>query len=136
MQKRRVFDVSAAERTQIFEDYWETGGLRFRGCFEDLITSKTANNEAANFLKSKIRDVVQDPETADKLATIDHPYGAKRPPIDTNYFETFNRDNVALIDLRADPIERITAAGVKTTRTEHSLDIIRRLTGKNVACWP
>jgi cation diffusion facilitator CzcD-associated flavoprotein CzcO len=72
---------------------------------------------------------VKDPETAEKLANIDHPYAAKRPPIDTDYFETFNRDNVALVDVRAEPIEEITPRGIRTHTAEYPLDIIVFATG-------
>jgi len=87
----------------LYEAAWDTGGLRFRGIFRDLVTSNEANATAVAFLKDKIRKIVKDPATAEKLADIDHPYAAKRPPIDTDYFETFNRDNVMLVDVRADP---------------------------------
>jgi cation diffusion facilitator CzcD-associated flavoprotein CzcO len=65
---------------------------------------KAANDTAAEFLKAKIREIVKDPHR-EAAADIDHPYAAKRPPIDTDYFETFNRDNVTLVDVRTDPIE-------------------------------
>ena len=74
--------------------------LAFPGDFQDLITNKEANDTASVFLKNKIREVVEDPETAKVLSDIDHPFAAKRPPIDTHYFEAYNRDNVSLVDLR------------------------------------
>ena len=92
-------EVSKEERQNMFEAAWAVGGLRFRGVFSDLLTSQKANTAAANFIKSKIRQKVTDPTTADKLTNIDHPYAAKRPPIDTLYFETFNKDHVKLVDL-------------------------------------
>ena len=112
--RRKAFDVSDAERQAIYEAAWEKGGLQFRASFHDMLLDKAANDTAAEFIKRKIREIVKDPKTAQALADIDHPYAAKRPPIDTNYFETFNRDNVTLVDLRAEPIERITPAGIKT----------------------
>jgi cation diffusion facilitator CzcD-associated flavoprotein CzcO len=127
--ERKVFDVTPEERQKIYEAAWEKGGLQFRACFQDLMVNKDANDTAAEFLKSKIREIVKDPKTADALADIDHPYATKRPPIDTNYFDTFNRDNVTLVNLRADPIERITPAGIKTRDAEHKLDIIVFATG-------
>ena len=129
INERKVFDVTPEERAEIYESAWEKGGLQFRGCFQDLMVNKSANDTAVEFLKKKIREIVKDPKTADALADIDHPYATKRPPIDTNYFETFNRDNVTLVDLRADPIERITATGIKTRDAEHELDIIVFATG-------
>jgi cation diffusion facilitator CzcD-associated flavoprotein CzcO len=122
--------VSPEERLAVYEKAWQTGGLRFRGTFRDLVTSNEANATAVAFLKDKIRRIVKDPATAEKLADIDHPYAAKRPPIDTDYFETFNRDNVVLVDVRADPIERITPNGIRTkSGAEYPLDIIVFATG-------
>ena len=88
---RSRFDVTPEEREAIYEAAWEKGGLQFRATFRDLLVDKAANDTAADFIRSKIREVVKDPATAAKLADIDHPYAAKRPPIDTDYFETFNR---------------------------------------------
>src|SRR5688500_3160869 len=134
--KRKAFDVSDADRQAIYEAAWEKGGLQFRASFYDMLLDKKANDTAAEFIKRKIREIVKDPKTAQALADIDHPYATKRPPIDTNYFETFNRDNVALVDLRADPIERITPAGIKTRSREHALDIIVFATGFDAMTGP
>jgi cation diffusion facilitator CzcD-associated flavoprotein CzcO len=134
---RSVFDVSADERKRLYEAAWEKGGLQFRTTFRDLTVDKAANDTAAEFLKQKIRDTVADPVTAEKLADIDHPYAAKRPPIDTNYFEAFNRENVSLVDVRSDPIEAITPTGVRlTSGAEHSLDIIVFATGFDAMTGP
>jgi cation diffusion facilitator CzcD-associated flavoprotein CzcO len=135
--ERKVFDVSAEERQAIYEAAWEKGGLQFRASFQDLLVDKAANDTAAEFLKAKIRQIVKDPETARKLADIDHPYAAKRPPIDTNYFETYNRDNVTLVDVRATPIERISPKGIVTSDgREHELDIIVFATGFDAMTGP
>ncbi|MFZ2157320.1 MAG: NAD(P)/FAD-dependent oxidoreductase, partial [Bradyrhizobium sp.] len=138
--ERKVADVTPEERQAIYEAAWATGGLQFRATFFDLLTDKAANNTAAEFLKARIRAIVKDPATAAVLANIDHPYAAKRPPIDTDYFETFNRPNVSLVDLRADPIERITPAGIKTRGKnggrEHPLDIIVFATGFDALTGP
>ena len=105
------------ERQAIYEAAWEKGGLQFRATFHDLLVDKAANDTAADFIKRKIREIVKDPATAANLADIDHPYAAKRPPIDTDYFETFNRDNVTLVDVRADADRaRSRPAGIRTTR--------------------
>ena len=126
----RVFDVDEEERRAIMEKAWEKGGLRFRGCFQDVLVSRAANDEVAEFIKSKIRETVKDPETARILSSFDHPYAAKRPPIDTDYFETFNRDNVTLVDIRADPVARITPTGIELeSGATHDLDIIVFATG-------
>lgn len=133
---RSVFDVTPEERQAIYEKGWQKGGLQFRAAFRDITTDKKANDTAANFIRDKIRQIVKDPKTAELLADIDHPYAAKRPPIDSNYFETFNRDNVELVDVRSAPIEEITATGVRTRDAEYDLDIIVFATGFDALTGP
>ncbi|MCC6720494.1 MAG: NAD(P)/FAD-dependent oxidoreductase [Acetobacteraceae bacterium] len=134
---RRVFDVDAAERERIFEEGWARGGLQFRAAFHDLLVDQAANDEAASFIKRKIRAVVADPATAALLADIDHPFAAKRPPIDSDYFEAFNRDNVRLVDVRADPIAAVTPGGVRlASGREFALDIIVFATGFDAMTGP
>jgi len=134
--ERKAFDVDEAERQAIYEAAWEKGGLQFRAIFQDLLVDKAANDTAAEFIRNKIRQIVKDPETAAKLANIDHPYAAKRPPIDTDYFETFNRRNVALVDVRATPIERIVPDGIRTREGDYPLDIIVFATGFDAMTGP
>lgn len=136
IEDRSVFDVTPEQRQALYEAAWETGGLQFRATFRDLLVDKAANDTAAQFIRNKIRQIVKDPLTAEKLADIDHPYAAKRPPIDTNYFETFNRDNVSLVDVRAAPIEAITPAGIRTRQAEYNLDIIVFATGFDAMTGP
>ena len=133
---RSVWDVSAEEREALYEAAWDKGGLQFRATFRDLLVDKQANNTAAEFLKRKIRGIVQDPKTAELLADIDHPYAAKRPPIDDNYFATFNRPNVRLVDVRSAPIERITPTGIVTAAGDYPLDIIVFATGFDAMTGP
>ena len=98
---------------------------------------KKANDTAREFLVNKIRKTVKDPETAEKLANIDHPYATKRPPIDSDYFEAYNRDNVALVDVRSDPIKEITPTGIRLeSGAEHELDIIVFATGFDAMTGP
>ena len=136
VEDRSVFDVSEEERQAIYEAAWAKGGLQFRAAFRDLLADKAANDTASAFLKAKIRGIVRDPRTAALLADIDHPYAAKRPPIDTGYFEAFNRDNVALVDVRADPIERILPDGLRTGHAEFKLDVIVFATGFDAMTGP
>ena len=136
IEDRSVWDVSAEERLAIYEAAWAKGGLQFRAAFRDLLVDKAANDTAAEFLKAKIREIVQDPATAEALAAIDHPYAAKRPPIDSDYFATFNRPNVALVDLRRAPIKRITPRGIRTAEAEYPLDIIVFATGFDAMTGP
>ena len=134
--RRKALEASEEERQAVYEAAWQKGGLQFRASFQDLVLDKAANDTAAEFIKRKIREIVKDPKTAQALADIDHPYAAKRPPIDTGYFETFNRDNVALVDLRAEPIERITPAGIRTRAKEYALDVIVFATGFDAMTGP
>ena len=136
IENRSVFDVSDEERQKVFEAAWERGGLQFRAGFRDIIENVKANSTAAEFVKGKIRQIVKDPETAGLLADIDHPYAAKRPPIDSNYFETFNRDNVTLVDVRKSPIEAILPTGLRTKDAEYPLDIIVFATGYDAMTGP
>ena len=126
---RRATQTEEDERQSIYEAAWEKGGLQFRATFDDLLLDEEANATAANFIREKILAAVEDPVKAEILSTIDHPFAAKRPPIDSFYFETYNRTNVDLIDLRATPIERITERGVQTSTREVELDILVFATG-------
>jgi cation diffusion facilitator CzcD-associated flavoprotein CzcO len=136
IEQRLAVETPPEERETIYEAAWERGGLQFRAAFQDMMIDKKANDTAADFIKRKIRSIVRDPETAAILSDIDHPYAAKRPPIDTNYFETYNRPNVKLVDLRAAPIERISPAGLCTTQAEYPLDIIVFATGFDAMTGP
>jgi len=137
IEDRSVHDVSEEELRTILEKAWERGGLQFRANFRDVLLDETANVKLADFVKDKIRATVHDTATAETLSAIDHPYAAKRPPIDTGYFEAFNRDNVTLVDVRTDPIERITPTGIRlqSGRT-FDLDIIVFATGFDAMTGP
>ncbi|HMC52504.1 MAG TPA: NAD(P)/FAD-dependent oxidoreductase, partial [Acidimicrobiales bacterium] len=128
---KSAMEVTEEERQATYERLWaEEGGFKFiYGSYNDLLFNETANDTAADFIRSKIRQIVRDPVTAEKLVPNDYPYGTKRPPIDTDYFETFNRDNVALVDLRETPISDITPAGLRTTGAEYDLDVLVFATG-------
>jgi len=129
IDERSALKTPPQERQALYEAAWQTGGLRFRAAFRDLLVDKAANDTAATFIRNKIREIVKDPATAAKLSDFDHPYASKRPPIDTDYFETFNRENVELVDVRAAPIEEITPRGIRTRDAEYPLDIIVFATG-------
>lgn len=98
--------------------------------------NKAANDTASDFIRAKISSIVKDPETARKLTPTDHPFASKRPPIDSFYFETFNRDNVALVDLKATPIIEITADGIRTSDAEYPFDVIVFATGFDALTGP
>ncbi|WP_281417388.1 flavin-containing monooxygenase [Plastoroseomonas hellenica] len=133
---RSALEVTPEERQALYEQAWEKGGLQFRATFRDLLVDKAANDTAVDFLKAKIRAIVKDPKTAALLTAFDHPYATKRPPIDTDYFETYNRDNVTLVDVRTAPIERITPGGIRTRDAEYPLDIIVFATGFDAMTGP
>ena len=136
ISERLVSDVNEDERNEIYEKAWEKGGLQFRATFQDLVTNLDANNTAAEFIKQKIRKTVLNKKFADILSDIDHPYAGKRPPIDSHYFEAFNRDNINLVDLRADPIKHIDEKGIKTNQNHFDLDIIVFATGYDAMTGP
>ena len=136
ISEQSALDATPEERAKVYEAAWEKGGLQFRGVYHDLLSDLTANATAAEFIRAKIRSIVKDPATAATLSDIDHPYAAKRPPIDSDYFETFNRANVSLVDVRAAPIERITPRGIRTRDAEYPLDIIVFATGFDAMTGP
>ena len=133
---RLVSDVNSVEMNNIYEKAWEKGGLQFRAVFNDLVTNLEANNTASDFIKNKINKTVLNKNFASILSDIDHPYAGKRPPIDSNYFETYNRDNVNLIDLRRDPIKCINKKGIETEKNYFNLDIIVFATGYDAMTGP
>ena len=125
-----AMSVSAAEREAVFQRAWdEGGGFRYMfGTFSDIATDPDANEAAAAFVRGKIAQIVKDPETARKLTP--RSYYAKRPLCDSGYYATFNRPNVALVDLKETPIREITATGVVTDDgVEHALDVLIFATG-------
>ena len=128
--ERSALEVSAEERLETYEDLWAKGGTTFLyGTFNDIRTDRRANDTAAEFIRSKIRGIVNDPETRENLLPTDHPFGSKRTLIDTNYFETYNRENVELVDIRHSPIQEITPKGIRTEDDEFEFDIIVFATG-------
>ena len=127
---RSAVSVSPEERTREYERMWDHGSNQaFLTCFNDLMISQESNDTAAEFVRGKIRQIVKDPEVAELLCPKDHPIGARRLCVGTDYYETFNRPNVTLVDVRAAPITEITAKGIKTGDKEYELDIIVFATG-------
>ena len=136
ISSRLVSDVNEEEMNEIYEKAWEKGGLQFRATFNDLVTNIEANKTASEFIKGKIRKTVSNKKFANILSDIDHPYAGKRPPIDSHYFEAFNRDNINLIDLRSDPILQINQKGIQTKENHFDLDIIVFATGYDAMTGP
>jgi cation diffusion facilitator CzcD-associated flavoprotein CzcO len=119
-----ALEVSAAEREREYETRWKRGGLGFSSTFNDILISKDANDTAGEFFRAKIRSIVRNPEVADTLTPKTYPLGTKRLCVDTDYYATFNRDNVTLVDLTKTPIAEITPEGLRTTRQDYRLDSI------------
>jgi cation diffusion facilitator CzcD-associated flavoprotein CzcO len=127
---RSAFDVSEQERQAFYEKLWaEPGFTKWLGVFRDVLSDLKANETFAEFVRNKIRERVKDPKVAEKLIPRDHPFGTKRIPLESGYYEVYNRDNVVLVDLHETPIERITAKGVKTSTREYEFDMIIFATG-------
>jgi len=125
-----ALDVSPEERTRRYEKMWEHGSNQvFLTCFNDLITSQESNDTAADFVRGKIRGIVEDQKTAELLCPTDHPIGARRLCVGTSYYETYNRSNVTLVDVRSAPIEEITATGIRTADAHYEVDTIVFATG-------
>jgi cyclohexanone monooxygenase len=127
---KSALEASPEERQRLYEAKWEEGGsISFLYSFTDLLTNKAANDTASEFVRNKIRGIVKDPVTAELLAPKDHPIGTKRLCLDTHYYETYNRDNVTLVDARRAPIEEITRTGLRTTEAEYEFDSLVFATG-------
>jgi cation diffusion facilitator CzcD-associated flavoprotein CzcO len=130
--EKAASEVSADERRATFERIWEIGGLApWVGSFNDLLVNEQSNRAAYDFWRNKTRARIKDPALAEILAPMEpiHPYGAKRPSLEQNFFDIFNQSNVSLVDLRKAPIERVTRSGIKTAAGEHDLDILVLATG-------
>ena len=127
---RKTFDVPKEERLAFYEELWaQPGFTKWLSNFHDIMTDLEANEDFSEFVRNKIRARVKDPVVAEMLVPKDHPFGSKRIPLETRYYEAYNRDNVRLVDVREAPIESITPNGVKTTEKEYEFDVIIYATG-------
>jgi cyclohexanone monooxygenase len=127
---RTAAEVTPEERERILERFWEIGSFRFLfETFDDVFIKGLSNDVTSEFVRRKIRAIVEDPETAELLCPKDHPIAAKRPPLGHCYYETFNRPNVSLVDVKDCPITEITAKGVRTAKQEYEADVIIFATG-------
>ncbi|SCX63960.1 Predicted flavoprotein CzcO associated with the cation diffusion facilitator CzcD [Lysinibacillus fusiformis] len=123
-----AIEDSDHHRQEVFEEAWAQGGFAFASTYKDLLTNEQSNEKAAAFIRSKIRETVQDPTVAEKLCP-KYMYGTKRQVLDSDYFETYNRDNVLLVDVKESPILEMTETGVQTASDHFELDIIIFATG-------
>lgn len=127
---RNVADVDEDERNAIYEEIWEKGGLFFLfETFNDLQLDEGANETACEFIRGKIRSIVDDPATAELLSPRGYAYGSKRPPSGKGYYEAFNRDNVTLVDVSGQPIDEFIETGLRVGSTEYDVDIVVLATG-------
>ena len=136
-QMERVMDVPKEERQRRFEAAWDEGLLTgLMSTFSDIQLDEAANHEVSEFIRERIRNTVQDKQTADDLTPKAFPYATKRPCIDTDYYETYNRDNVSLVNLRRTPIEKITEDGIETSQGARAFDAIIYATGFDAMTGP
>ncbi len=134
--KKSIFEFSENKRLNILDKAWLNGGLSFRACFSDITKKLSANKIVSNYIRDKIINVVKDKEVAKKLTDFGHPFTSKRPTLNTNYFEIFNRKNVRLIDLKTNPIIKITKNGIRTRKQEFKFDKIIFATGYDALSGP
>jgi cyclohexanone monooxygenase len=125
-----ALEVEDDVRTGTYQAGWEAGNLvAILASYTDTLTSKDANDTAAEFVRTKIRSIVQDPELAETLSPRSFPFGTKRPCLDTGYYDTFNKEHVSLVDIRKTPLVEITETGVRTSEAEYEVDAIVFATG-------
>ena len=129
LNDKSALDDTPEQRERIYAERWHKGGVRFMAAYNDLALNQASNDTAADFVRARIREIVKDPAVAELLCPKDYPIGTKRICVDTNYFAAFNRPNVTLVDVRADPIEAITPAGVRQGGRVYAVDDIVFATG-------
>lgn len=128
--KRSFYDVSEDEREQLMEDLYQKPGFAFWfSSFAEIATDLNAAKMVGDFLARKVRERVKNPAVADILIPKDHPFGTRRPPLETDYFEVYNQPNVRLIDVNATPIERFAKGGIKLENEELPFDVVIYATG-------
>ena len=128
-KRRRAADATPEERRAVYEELWEQGGIHLAiNSYVGVLVDEELNEEVSEFVRGKIREIVRDPETARKLMP-DYHFATKRLILDNGYFEAYNRENVSLVDLREDPIEKFTPSSVRTKHGEHPIDMLVLATG-------
>jgi cyclohexanone monooxygenase len=133
---RSALEADDEERNAIWDTMWNAGGTGFTYSYTDITTNPDSNQLVAEFMHRKIREIVKDPETAEKLCPKTYPFGTKRLCLDSDYFATFNRPNVSLVDIRETPIARITDDGVETGMQAFPLDVLIFATGFDAMTGP
>jgi cyclohexanone monooxygenase len=130
--KTSALDATPQAREAVYEAAWNRLWFGYALAYYDVLLSKPANDTAAEFIRRKIAAAVDDPELCAKLTPTNFPFGARRPSVDSGYFQAFNRSNVTLADLREAPILEFTPTGIRTTTALHELDVIIFATGFDV----
>ncbi|MDB5618862.1 NAD(P)/FAD-dependent oxidoreductase [Tardiphaga sp.] len=126
---RGALDDPDEVRREKYGARWNSGGLTFMGVYNNLVLDQPANDTAADFIRERIAGIVADPETSRLLQPNDHPVGSKRICVDTDYYATFNRPNVKLVDIRSHPIERIQPHAVRSGGRDYQVDALVLATG-------
>lgn len=128
--RRGFYEVSREERIALWDRLYEEPGFGiWLRNFREIFMDEQANAEFSEYIAERIRARVHDPETAEKLIPRDHGFGVQRLPLETRYYEAYNRDNVHLVDLRETPLERVTETGLRTSERDYDFDIIVYATG-------
>ena len=129
VNRKSALEATPEERERVYEAAWNRLGYGFALAYHDILLNKAANDTAADFIRRKIGALIHDPQVRDKLIPKGHPFAARRPSVDSGYFQTFNRPNVELADLREAPIVEFTREGLRTRAKEHVFDTVIFATG-------
>ncbi|MER3357821.1 MAG: NAD(P)/FAD-dependent oxidoreductase, partial [Hoeflea sp. D1-CHI-28] len=128
--RRGFWQVSREERVKLWDRLYDEPGFGiWLQNFAEIFTDEEANAEFSEYIADRIRQRVKDPAVAEKLIPRDHGFGVQRVPLETHYFEAYNRDNVHLVDIKETPIERITETGIRTSERDYEFDVIVYATG-------
>ena len=130
--RKKAIQATEEERNQLFESLYSMPGYGiWLSGYRDLLTNKVSNKYLSDFIANKIRERVKDPAIAEKLIPKDHAFGTRRVPMETNYYEVYNKDNVHLVDIKESPITEITESGIQTADQHYEFDVIIYATGFN-----
>lgn len=129
ISRTSALEVSDEERRRRYEEFWTSAGFGFALVYYDILRDRRANDTAADFIREKIAAKIDDPQVRETLLPRDFPFAAKRPSVDSGYFETFNEEHVELVDIREEPLEAMTAGGIRTAAGEYPLDVVVFATG-------
>ncbi|MGX9392407.1 flavin-containing monooxygenase [Nitrobacteraceae bacterium UC4446_H13] len=129
LPEKGALEESVEQRNARYGARWEKGGLTFTATYNNIALDKAANDTAADFVRARIAEIVKDPEVAKLLQPNDHPIGSKRICVDTDYYATYNRTNVKLVDVKANPIEQILPHGLEAGGVIYDFDALVLATG-------